>query len=90
MEPYHNPEFIRLYPWMKYTENSFKYCRNRIQVYKKNAMIIPQNEIDNLLYLILMDIEMNDYTVEDALYKAQTEGKELLKKYGYYPTPKLH
>lgn len=66
---------------MKYTENSFKYCRNRIQVYKKNAMIIPQNEIDNLLYLILMDIEMNDYTVEDALYKAQTEGKELLKKY---------
>ena len=90
IDPYHNPEFVRLYPWMRYTEDSFKYCRNRIQAYKKNAMVIPQNEIDCLLSAILEDIVVDGYTVEDALTKAQAEGKELLKKYGYYPTPKIH
>lgn len=48
--PYHKPEFLRLYPWMVYTEESFSYSRNRISPYKKNRLSIPQNKIDNLLY----------------------------------------
>ena len=87
--PYHKPEFLRLYPWMIYTEESFSYSKNRISPYKKNRLSIPQNKIDNLLYHTFMDILIHGKSIEEALLLADRKGKELLKTYGYYPTPMI-
>lgn len=87
--PYQKMEFRKLYPWMTYIEKSFSNSFDRIPPYKPKRLSIPQNKIDILLYQTFKDICIHHLTPEEALEKANIKGKELLKTYGYYPTPMI-
>jgi multiple sugar transport system substrate-binding protein len=86
--PYHSHELIKLYPWLEYTEESFRYTRKRSMPYRSKSLCIPQNKIERILCSVLKDILQNNRSVEQALASAQTEMELLFKSYGY-PRP-LH
>lgn len=86
--PYHSHELIKLYPWLEYTEESFRYTRKRSMPYRSKSLCIPQNKIERILCSVLKDILQNNHSVEQALASAQTEMELLFKSYGY-PKP-LH
>ena len=54
--PYHSHELIKLYPWLEYTEESFRYTRKRSMPYRSKSLCIPQNKIERILCSVLKDI----------------------------------
>ena len=51
--PYHSHESIKLYPWLEYTEESFRYTRKRSMPYRSKSLCIPQNKIERILCSVL-------------------------------------
>lgn len=86
--PYHSHELLKLYPWLEYTEESFRYTKKRNMPYRSKSLCIPQNKIERILCGVLKDIVQNGCSVEQALEEAQQEMELLFKSYGY-PRP-LH
>ena len=86
--PYHSHELLKLYPWLEYTEESFKYCRKRNGPCRNKSLVIPQNKIEHILCNVLHNILQKNYSVEEALNLAQGEMEQLFKSYSY-PRP-LH
>jgi len=84
--PYHSQELLKLYPWLAITEKSFHYTQRRNGPLKKNALIIPQNQIEQILCNVLRNILIDNLSIADALTGNQDEMKRLFAAYGY-PRP---
>jgi multiple sugar transport system substrate-binding protein len=80
MYPYENNELLKLYPWMGITIDNFKFSRRRITSDKKNALIIPWNRIENIIYSGAKDM-YNHNNVSNCLCKANREINDLLSVY---------
>ena len=87
MEPYHNSELLKLYPWLSSTEESLHHSRRRNSPYRKNRLIIPVEQIERILCQALRSVYQGNTSIEEALREAQKEADHLFRMYGY---PTVH
>ena len=85
--PHHNHELRKLYPWLSYAEKSISKVTKRNGPYKKNALVIPQNKIEQILCQELKNILIRKFTIQDAMKDGQICIDQLFKSYGY---PTIH
>jgi len=80
--PYENNELLKLYPWMGFTMENFKFTRKRITSNKKNSLIIPWNRVENIIYSSTKNM-FNNNSVTSCLAGANEEISNLLSMYGH-------
>ncbi len=84
--PYHNNELLKLYPWLSLTEKSFPYCHARTGPYDKNALVIPQSNIEEILCDAMRTMYIRGTPVEEALNAAHVKMQQLFTAYGHAVT----
>lgn len=88
MAPYRSHELLQLYPWLELTQPGFSRSRKRTGPSAPNALVIPQNRIEQVLCGAFKDVLTGRLPLEDSLTKWQRELERLFQSYGY-PKP-LH
>ncbi len=81
--PFENHELLKLYPWLTYTEQSINNSRRRNGPYRKNSLIIPQNQIEAILCRALRRIVQDGLSIPEALEEGQKLEEHLFRAYGY-------
>ncbi|MDR2553124.1 MAG: extracellular solute-binding protein [Treponema sp.] len=80
--PYQNNELLKLYPWMRITMDNFKYTRKRTMGHKKNAIIIPLNRIEEIIYAHTRRM-FGRAPIPECLDSMDREITRLIKVYGH-------
>lgn len=83
---YKNHELTKLYPWLELTQPSFKYCKKRTGPYYKNALVIPESKIEEIICNAFRDIAFKGVPMDEAFEIHNREMVGLFKSYGY-PLP---
>lgn len=81
--PFKNHELLKLYPWLAYTEQSINNSMRRNGPYKKNTLIIPQNQIESILCNALRRVVQDGISIPEALEEGQKLEEHLFRAYGY-------
>ena len=82
--PYRNHELQRLYPWLALTKNSIPLAQNRFGPVRKNALVIPPNQIEQILCKMLKRAKENPENLFEIFQKGQDDIEKLFKAYGYF------
>lgn len=81
--PYRNHELQRLYPWLAMTEESVACSLKRIGPERKRTLIIPQNQIEEVLCRAFRQVAAGERSVKEALEEGQGRLEHLFTSYGY-------
>lgn len=82
--PYRNHELQRLYPWLSLTKNSIPLAQNRFGPVRKNALVIPPNQIEQILCKMLKKAKEDPENLYEIFQKGQDDIEKLFKAYGYF------
>lgn len=83
VEPYKNRYLRSIYPWLRVSLESFKYCKKRENPYAFGKDVIPAKEWEESIYKIIRSAINKEITVEEALVEGQISLTNILKKYEY-------
>lgn len=87
MAPYRSHELLKLYPWLELTQPGLSRSQKRRGPSAPNALVIPQNRIEQVLCSAFKDALADRLSPEDSLRKWQPELERLFKSYGYPKPP---
>lgn len=71
--PYHNHELLKLYPWLKITEEGISLSRSRYYPSRKNAPAVPPYKVESVLCNVFQNIYYHGHSIQDALDVGQRE-----------------
>lgn len=82
-EIFENDELVSLYPWLKTYREIYGRARAIIPPFAPGKSIIPQGEIDRILYALVYDIVENREDIAASVHIAQETFARLFTRYGY-------
>jgi multiple sugar transport system substrate-binding protein len=80
---YENNELLKLYPWLQITLDNYTYIRKRSGGNKKNAIIVPWNKIEDIIYHNTK-LMFEDENMMYCLKAMDTEILDLMSVYGHF------
>ena len=83
IEPYHNYELQKLYPWLVWSEQSIAPSVSRIIPHRKGQRIIPTGDLMSVLCDAFRAAADGTQNPKEALEKAQEKAEQLYRQYGY-------
>ncbi|MBQ9061530.1 MAG: extracellular solute-binding protein [Eubacterium sp.] len=83
IEPYHNFELQKLYPWLAWSEQSIAPSIPRHVPHRKGQRIIPTGDVMSILCDAFRAAADGSMTPEEALIQAQEQAEQLYRQYGY-------
>ncbi len=78
-----NDELINLYPWLPLYNEVYKYARPVVPPYAEGRKIIPQTDMDEILYQSVKSILNDNVQISDTIQAAHGKFENLFRVYGY-------
>lgn len=78
--PYKNHELVKMYPWIKITQDSIDTCRSRNYPLKKSNGLLEPNEFESIICNCLLDFPQSQQEIFNCLDKMQAKIIQVLSK----------